>query len=997
LIIGKKLFCQTNTQISYNFQKVNLAFSKHKIKSIVQQSNSYLWVGTEGGLFRYDGQNYKQYSYRKSDKNPVSPIINDLCISYKNKVWIATADGISVLDPIQDTFKHFLPANYPELSTSVTNHIFEDSDKTIWVGLDNRDPLYYDESQDTFISIGWKQYIIENNLDVRKYNCVNTIKNKSKDEIWICSNVGLYSYHKITKQFSHYHKNINWNSPIEFSDLYCQDKKSVFLNTTGDGFAIYHLDTKQWEYHKASPLSNVLSDDHKRWSILPFGDRKLWVASSVGLIEYNLDNHKSTLLNDFVSHDEHNPNWMIFNIFKGDDEVMWLGGLNGMWKLDPRFQCIQKLHIDLKEKNITAIYKDSLHQNIYFACKQKGSFYCYQVPTAKLYEMTCPSAVDMEYSSKIIPYQRFLWIYSATRLVLFDTRTQCFVFDMSKYFSKRKLFFTSMIVDSKGKIYCGVFDVGLLRLDFDYDKFEIIKQDTLHKASDITDIILENENLLICDHSSVIYQFNLVSKQKSAVLDISHDSISSSSLIFRIKRDENGNLWMITRPNGLWCFTKDHAVLNFSKEEPIVSTIFLDFETLPKGKLILRNSQQLFIFDSYNNRLSSFDAHYGIDFTDGTSQLVVMEDGSILTGVKNGILLFHPDSLASNTILYQAFISDLFVNNRWISPNNYKGPLQFGYQENNIEITPSLLNWDPMQSMKLEYQLTWNKQDTGWHVLQSLQPIQLRALQPGEYTFSLRTINNKGEYLMAKENLKFRINKHYMQTWWFKTIVLLFLLSLFYAYYKIKINELIRIQNLKNKVANDLHDDIASTITSIGFYSDFAIKKAKQDDQIKSLLETINKNAKEATESLRDIVWTMHNNEESMGQLIDKINSTGRKLCEAKQVMFSFQEQNMKKDLILNQDAKKVFYLSFKEALNNALKYSHCTEVKVMMITKNNEISMTVEDDGCGFDKISIRKGRGLNSIEERSKALLGKVIISSEINKGTTILFSLLEKVVKK
>ena len=58
---------------------------------------------------------------------------------------------------------------------------------------------------------------------------------------------------------------------------------------------------------------------------------------------------------------------------------------------------------------------------------------------------------------------------------------------------------------------------------------------------------------------------------------------------------------------------------------------------------------------------------------------------------------------------------------------------------------------------------------------------------------------------------------------------------------------------------------------------------------------------------------------------------------------------------------------------------------------------MTVEDDGCGFDKISIRKGRGLNSIEERSKALLGKVIISSEINKGTTILFSLLEKVVKK
>ena len=147
--------------------------------------------------------------------------------------------------------------------------------------------------------------------------------------------------------------------------------------------------------------------------------------------------------------------------------------------------------------------------------------------------------------------------------------------------------------------------------------------------------------------------------------------------------------------------------------------------------------------------------------------------------------------------------------------NNYKGPLQFGYQENNIEITPHFWNWDPMQSMKLEYQLTWNKQDNGLACITIITAYSIESPNWVNIHFFLRTINNKGEYLMAKENLKFRINKHYMQTWWFKTIVLLFLLSLFYAYYKIKINELIRTQNLKNKVANDLHDDIASTITKL--------------------------------------------------------------------------------------------------------------------------------------------------------------------------------------
>ena len=136
-------------------------------------------------------------------------IINDLCISYKNKVWIVTAMEL-VVDPIQITFKHFLPANYPEPSTSVTNHIFEDSDKTIWVVLTIETHCTMMRVKIHFISIGWKQYIIENNLDVRKYNCVIPSKIKVRMKYGFTVMLVLYSYHKITKQFSHYHKNINW-------------------------------------------------------------------------------------------------------------------------------------------------------------------------------------------------------------------------------------------------------------------------------------------------------------------------------------------------------------------------------------------------------------------------------------------------------------------------------------------------------------------------------------------------------------------------------------------------------------------------------------------------------------------------------------------------------------------------------------------------------------------------------------------------------------------
>ncbi|MBK7225321.1 MAG: hypothetical protein IPH96_07880 [Saprospiraceae bacterium] len=249
---------------------------------------------------------------------------------------------------------------------------------------------------------------------------------------------------------------------------------------------------------------------------------------------------------------------------------------------------------------------------------------------------------------------------------------------------------------------------------------------------------------------------------------------------------------------------------------------------------------------------------------------------------------------------------------------------------------------------------------------------------------------------MAKEVIEFRVNKHFAQTWWFRSLLLMFILGLLYTYYRIKIQEIVKMQKLKNKVANDLHDDIASTITSIGFYSDFAMKKVEQSSQVKSLLETISINAKEATESLRDIVWTLHTNEESIGQLIDKINHTGKTICDAKQVNFIFEHRNLDLNFVLNLEAKKVFYLSFKEALNNALKYSHCIQVRLNFIRENGLVTMSVTDNGKGFDMNNVRKGRGVNSIEERCKAIQGKARIQSELGSGTVVSVTLGEKKIK-
>ena len=47
----------------YNFQKLDFSINQYKMKALAQQKNSFLWIGTDNGLHRFDGQNIKQYSF----------------------------------------------------------------------------------------------------------------------------------------------------------------------------------------------------------------------------------------------------------------------------------------------------------------------------------------------------------------------------------------------------------------------------------------------------------------------------------------------------------------------------------------------------------------------------------------------------------------------------------------------------------------------------------------------------------------------------------------------------------------------------------------------------------------------------------------------------------------------------------------------------------------------------------------------------------------------
>jgi signal transduction histidine kinase len=91
-------------------------------------------------------------------------------------------------------------------------------------------------------------------------------------------------------------------------------------------------------------------------------------------------------------------------------------------------------------------------------------------------------------------------------------------------------------------------------------------------------------------------------------------------------------------------------------------------------------------------------------------------------------------------------------------------------------------------------------------------------------------------------------------------------------------------------------------------------------------------------------------------------------------------------ELTLPMQTRKNFYLIFKEAINNLLKYSQATRAAIMLNYENNKIELVVRDNGIGFDTLNPPRGNGLDSMKQRAHEIKARLAIESGNEKGTRV-----------
>lgn len=190
----------------------------------------------------------------------------------------------------------------------------------------------------------------------------------------------------------------------------------------------------------------------------------------------------------------------------------------------------------------------------------------------------------------------------------------------------------------------------------------------------------------------------------------------------------------------------------------------------------------------------------------------------------------------------------------------------------------------------------------------------------------------------------------------------------------------------RNKIASDLHDDVGATLSSIKMYSEI-IKRDLTDLQPNTLmfLDKISENAGESIANMSDIVWMVKPGADKFSDLAGRMQDYAQSICLANEIQLELGLFASNPTESLPMDIRRDVYLIFKEAVNNAAKYSETTKLIVKLTREARQIMLVVEDVGKGFDPARVR-GNGLNNMEARANRLKGKFTLNTSPGAGTKV-----------
>lgn len=972
--------------------------------SVYQSRNGYLWFGTSNGLVRFDGKQYKNFFSDHS--NPNSPSGNTIVNFAEDKndnLWMTDfGHGVTRYDPRTGTFK-----KYPRLSKD--NHgyygiynVLCDAGKDLWFATAGRGLAKYDQARDSF-DLFYPEPDKCKDGSVRGDNYVTSVCQDGEDKniLWCTSFHGLFSFDKRFRQFTKYDAGLvhPTGEGVMFKDAEMGEGSVLWLASFGKGLVQFNTVTKQFLTISDDAMPGSIND------IQQISDSILYLACfDDGLIKYNTVKKKfENITPTNYSYEGKAANPGIQNISVTKNAGVFIGGNYFFYQEHPAFDRLKTNVLFGKErpsgnKFLTGIVWDANREKYWVTIQNGNGIYELPRRTNTLlpvkYSPVATAGRDAVFDNIIIDGKKRVWAvrygeglygYDGT-MELFTKATSAIVPDSLAVYVRK------LATDKHGNTWAFAKDyfiyqdaagtTELYKLEWDpgFTGLRTTGNAFLKTGYDNNAFLFTENGIFCCSRvtKKVIHIFKTGATKNS----LASPSVRAATI------NRNNDLWLSSGSNlQVMHSSKFNILANHDIDHGLPTMAVNDLNTDSSGRIWANTSAGLAMFNPRAKYWRLYNRFDGIerDYLDLYS--FITSDNKIAIDQVNGFILKDINDVMSS--IQQPFlrITSILVND-----SVYKTAVQaeqikkisLSYKENSISIEYAAMDWlYPLQTTYV-YWVEGLSAFRGNTVSPDAR-INFNGLAPGEYIVHLKAINHSG--LWSNEVvLAIIVRPPFWMTAWFFIACILATGIILYSIYRYRLNQLKKIQDMRNNISQDLHDDIGASLSSINILNELAKRNAANPAKSIEYLERSGEDIQRISESMSDIVWNINPRYDDLQNLFIRMKRYAADMMDGKNIRYEMIFPDKPEKVSLSMEKRRDLYLVFKEAVNNLVKYSKAKNALISVKTASHTIELIVKDDGDGFDLQHARAGNGLQNMEQRARSSGATLHVRSQPGKGTII-----------
>lgn len=377
-------------------------------------------------------------------------------------------------------------------------------------------------------------------------------------------------------------------------------------------------------------------------------------------------------------------------------------------------------------------------------------------------------------------------------------------------------------------------------------------------------------------------------------------------------------------------------------------------------------------------------------------------DGRLWFPTSRGIAIVDPKGVATNTVVPPVVIEEFHAGGRRIGFNLGEA-MEFGPGRERIEIAFTALSFVAPRKVRFRYRL--EGLDSGWTELGAERRVALAAVPPGRYVFRVTACNNDGVWNETGASVAFRIRPHVWQTGWFigtSSFAALGLVAGSVRWvtrrrFRRRMEQLERqraVDRERVRIAKDIHDDLGASLTRITLLSQSVRGEPGLPDAAGGDIDSIYATARELTRSMDEIVWAVNPRHDTLDSLVNYLGKFAQDFLSTGGIRCRLDAPVELPPIPVSAEIRHNLFLAFKEALNNVVRHSHASEVRIAFAPDAGRLRVAVVDNGSGPDALGDPSasrpggGNGVPNMRRRMEEVGGAFEIGPAAGSGTRVAF---------